>query len=105
MVKEKQQVGTNGDIKENKMKNIIIGLVLGFVLTLPFQVKAYNDAYTEWQQEVSDKLERDSLKKFEDNLWNNVCPLCKKDMELHTYGTYDQFSDHWCIHCGFITKC
>ncbi len=39
------------------MKNIIIGLILGFILTLPFQVKAYNDAYTEWQQEVVDLLE------------------------------------------------
>ncbi len=39
------------------MKNIIIGLILGFVLTLPFQVKAYNDTYTEWEQEVIDLLE------------------------------------------------
>ncbi len=39
------------------MKNIIIGLILGFVLTLPFQVKAYNDAYTEWEQEVIELLE------------------------------------------------
>jgi len=39
------------------MKNIIIGLILGFVLTLPFQVKAYNDSYTEWEQEVIDLLE------------------------------------------------
>ncbi len=39
------------------MKNIIIGLILGFVLTLPFQVKAYNNAYTEWEQEVVDLLE------------------------------------------------
>ena len=39
------------------MKNIIIGLILGFVLTLPFQVKAYNNTYTEWEQEVVDLLE------------------------------------------------
>ncbi len=39
------------------MKNIIIGLILGFMLTLPFQVKAYNDAYTEWEEEVIDLLE------------------------------------------------
>ncbi len=39
------------------MKNIIIGLILGFMLTLPFQVKAYNDIYTEWEQEVIDLLE------------------------------------------------
>lgn len=43
--------------KDNKMKNLIIGLILGFVLTSPFQVKAYNDAYTEWQQDVIDLLE------------------------------------------------
>ena len=39
------------------MKNIIIGLILGFILTSSFQVKAYNDSYTEWQQEVVDLLE------------------------------------------------
>lgn len=38
------------------MKNIIIGLILGFVLTLPLTVKAYNH-YTEWEQEVIDLLE------------------------------------------------
>ncbi len=26
-------------------------------MTLPFQVKAYNDAYTDWEQEVIDLLE------------------------------------------------
>ncbi len=39
------------------MKNIIIGIILGFVLTLPFQVKAYIVNYTEWEQEVIDLLE------------------------------------------------
>ncbi len=39
------------------MKKLIIGIILGFVLTLPFQVKAYNNAYTEWEQEVVDLLE------------------------------------------------
>ena len=87
---------------------IIIAVIIAAFILIP-QLKCMDPVpkgnMSEWQQEVSDKLERDSLKKFEDNLWNNVCPLCKKDMELHTYGTYDQFSDHWCIHCGFITKC
>ena len=39
------------------MKNIIIGLIFGVVLTSSFDVKAYNDTYTEWQQEVVDLLE------------------------------------------------
>lgn len=30
------------------MRNII----LGFILTLPFQVKAFNDSYTEWEQDI-----------------------------------------------------
>lgn len=47
--------------KEDKMNTvikIIIGAILGFVLTLPFQVKAYNDAYTEWEEEVINLLEQ-----------------------------------------------
>lgn len=39
------------------MRNIIIGLILGFVLTLPFQAKAYMVTYTKWEQEVIDLLE------------------------------------------------
>jgi len=60
---------------------------------------------SKWQQQITDKLIKGNRSKFEDNLWNNVCPLCGKDMELHTYGSFDQFSDHWCTHCNFITKC
>lgn len=39
------------------MKNIFIGLILGFLLTLPLQVKAFNDSYTEWEQDVIYLLE------------------------------------------------
>jgi len=60
---------------------------------------------SKWQQAAVDKLEKSDFSKFEDKLWDNTCPLCGKDMKLHTYGGYDQFSDHWCTHCNFITKC
>ena len=39
------------------MKNKIIGFILGFMLALPFQVKAYSLDYSDWQQEVIDLLE------------------------------------------------
>ena len=44
-------------LKENKMKKWIIIAIFGIILTLSFEVKAYNNSYTEWQQEVIDLLE------------------------------------------------
>ncbi len=49
-------------------------------------------------------LRRTDPDKFEEKLWDNICPVCEKDMELRLYGSFDQFSDHWCTHCGFATK-
>lgn len=50
------------------------------------------------------ELRKTDKQKFEDNLWDSICPICGKDMDLRIYGCFDQFSDHWCTHCGFITK-
>jgi predicted RNA-binding Zn-ribbon protein involved in translation (DUF1610 family) len=50
------------------------------------------------------ELRKTDRQKFEDNLWDNICPICGKDMDLRIHGCFDQFSDHWCTHCGFITK-
>lgn len=56
------------------------------------------------QQWIVNRLRKSDFAKFEKALWDNVCPLCEKDMEVHIYGSFSQFSDHWCTHCGFITK-
>ena len=56
------------------------------------------------QQKIVGMLKKSNLNKFRNNLWDNVCPLCGKGMELHLYGSCDAFSDHWCVHCGFVTK-
>lgn len=39
------------------MKNIFIGLIIGVILTGTWNANAFNDAYTDWQQEVIDLLE------------------------------------------------
>lgn len=30
-----------------------------------------------------------------------VCPVCANKLSSESYGSYDQFSDHKCSHCGF----
>lgn len=39
------------------MKNIIIGIILGFVLTLPFTVRAYNVTERDYLEEILYVLE------------------------------------------------
>lgn len=63
-----------------------------------------NITMTENQKWIINKLRKADISKFNNNLWDDICPLCEKDMNLHTYGSFNQFSDHWCSHCGFITK-
>jgi hypothetical protein len=63
-----------------------------------------NITMSEDQEEIVTKLRKTERSEFESNLWNNICPLCGKDMELYLYGSFYQYSDHWCTHCGFITK-
>jgi len=62
------------------MKNIfiglILGLILGFILTLPFQVKAYNDAYTEWEEEVINLLRQ--IERHGDDISSDVEVIINK---------------------------
>ena len=39
------------------MKNILLGFILGFALSLPITAIAYNSNFTDWEQTVVDLLE------------------------------------------------
>lgn len=38
-------------------------------------------------------------------LWEGICPKCSKDLTQKHYGSYDQFTDSECPHCGFKSLC
>jgi predicted RNA-binding Zn-ribbon protein involved in translation (DUF1610 family) len=56
-----------------------------------------------WLEKKMRALRKENLEEFESKLRNNECPNCGSEMGLKTYGSADQFSDHWCNKCGFIT--
>lgn len=91
---------------------IIISIIVLGIICLCYEKHSKNKnknlvpniTMSEDQEKIVTKLRKINISIFENNLWNNTCPLCGKDMNSDTYGGFDQYSDHWCTHCGFITK-
>lgn len=56
-----------------------------------------------WLQYKIDFIRQNTPGWFTNKLRNDECPNCNRKITSRYYGENDQFSDHWCDHCGFIT--
>lgn len=57
-----------------------------------------------WVMEKVKKARLDA-NNYTECLRTGICPLCGAGLKEKVYGTYDQFSDHQCIKCGFTSIC
>ena len=67
------------------------------------QLELDNHTMQEMRRKALIQTEKDG-KDYYDLLFNDICPLCGEKVETELYGSVDQFSDHKCSKCGFVTK-
>ena len=87
---------------------ILVLLLVGVVLYTVFRCAPKFDPVPKremhpWLVDVMDRKRKKDSSQFEDLLWNGICPNCGGKLRSHYYGSVDQFSDHWCTKCSFIT--